>query len=206
MEEPGGHLGTAAPVLVSCPPLLALLLPFRVKNKPECSTKGQWAQRPPVCCWLSRLGSGAAPAAGAHRPPARQLPKVPPPLLSLSCATLGMPRMGLSWDVNSGVAVLMVQALWALGWHILCGDRGFGSGCDSLECCLLCNGCWVVLLPPLMNFWALRAGMRNCVFRMGFGERVSLLGGCGASSCPSSRQHFSLEVSQNAHNPNLNIV
>lgn len=117
-----------------------------------------------------------------------------------------MPRVGLSWDVNSRVAVLMVQALQALGWHIACGDGGFGSGCDSLECCLLCNGCWVVLLPPLMNFWALRAEMRNYVFRMGFGERVSLLGGCSASSSPSSRQHFSLEVSQNAHNPNLNIV
>lgn len=48
--------------------------------------------------------------------------------------------------------------------------------------------------------------MRNYVFRMGFGERVSLLGGCGASSSPSSHQHFSLEVSQNAHNQNLNTV
>lgn len=100
----------------------------------------------------------------------------------------------------------MAQALLPLRWHISCGDSGFGSGCHSLECWLLGNSCWVVLLPPLMNFWALRAGMRNYVFRMGFGERVSLLGGCGASSSPSSHQHFSLEVSQNAHNQNLNTV
>lgn len=108
-----------------------------------------------MCCQHGWLGSGAAPAAGAHRLPIRQLPKFPPPLLSLGCATLGIPRMGLSWDINSSVAVLTVQALWALGWHISCGDRGFGSGCDSLECCLLGNGCWVVLLPPLMYFCTL---------------------------------------------------
>lgn len=102
--------------------------------------------------------------------------------------------------------MLMAQALRALGWHISCGDRGFGSACHSLQCCLLGNGCWVVLLSPLMNFWALRAGMRNYVLRMGFGERVSLLSGCGASSSSSSHQHFSLEVSQYAHNQNLNTV
>lgn len=79
-----------------------------------------------MCCQHSQLGSGAAPAAGAHLPPIRQLPKFPPPLLSLGCATLGMPRMGLSWGhqfkcgcadsagtVGSGMAHLVWgQRLW----------------------------------------------------------------------------------------------
>lgn len=57
-------------------------------------------------CQLSRLGSGAAPAAGAHLLPARQLPKFPTPLLSLGCATLGMAKDGaeLGHEFKSGCA------------------------------------------------------------------------------------------------------
>lgn len=63
----------------------------------------------------------------------------------------------------------------ALGWHVFQGDGGIGSSSDSLECCLLSNGCWVVLLSSLMKLWALGAWMGNYVFKMGFGERMSLL-------------------------------
>ena len=97
------------------PPASGFPAAVQSENKPKCSTKGQQAQRPPACCRLSRTGSGTAPAARAYPPPAGRLPKFPPPLPSLGCASLGMLRMGLSWDVSSGVAVLMEEALWALG-------------------------------------------------------------------------------------------
>lgn len=81
--------------------------------------------------------------------------------------------MGLSWGINSRVAVLMAQALWALEWHISYGDRGFGSGCVSLECCLLCSCCWVVLLP-LNEFLGLQSWDEELYVQDGFwGKGVS---------------------------------
>lgn len=160
-----------------------------------------------MCCRLSQLGSGAAPAAGAHLPPTGSCSNSPhlsclPPLLRHFGDAKDGAELGCRFKRGCAGGTSTVGSGMA---HLTWGQR-FGSGCDFLQCCLLGNSCWVVLLPPLMNFWALRARMRNCVFRMRFGERVSLLGGCGASSSPSSHQHFSLEVSQNAHNQNLNTV
>lgn len=146
------------------------------KSKPKCSTKGHQAQRPPVCCRLSQPDSGTALAAIVHHLPAGRLPKCPPPLPSLGCASPGMPRTGLSWDGSWGVALPMVGALRAPGCHIFWGDGGFGSGCNSLVCRLLSNDCCVVLLSSLMKLWALRAGMGNYVFKMGLGETMSFLG------------------------------
>lgn len=116
------------------------------------------------------------PATGAYPLLAGRLPKFLPPHPSLDFASLGMLRMGLSWDVSSGLALLMEEVLRALGWHVSWGDRGFGSRCDAPECCLLSDGSWVVLLSSLMKLWALRAGMGNCAFQMGFGEGMCLLG------------------------------
>lgn len=63
-------------------------------------------------------GSGRAPVVSAYPPAAGRLPRFPPPRLSLGHASRWMPRMGLIWDVSSGVAVLMEEAPCALGWHI----------------------------------------------------------------------------------------
>lgn len=103
-----------------------------------------------------------------------------------------MLRTGQSWNVSLEVDVLTEEAL---GWHVSWGDGGFGSGFSCplqfAECCLLSNGCWVVLLSSLMKLQALGARMGNCVFKVGYGECVSLLGkivmlpvALGAASVP----------------------
>lgn len=120
-----------------------------------------------------------------------------------------IPGLHLSWDAEDWAE--LGQKLGGgstdAGEHISHGDGGLGSGCDSLECCLLFNGCWVVLLSSLIKLWALRAGMGNRVLRMGFGERISPLSefamlpvapGAGSVSPPGAPQ--------NVHNPNVNVV
>lgn len=77
-----------------------------------------------MCCQLSRLGCGAAPAAGAHLLPARQLPKFPTRPLSLGCATLVMAKdeAELGHEFRSGCADGTGTAGSGLA-HLLWGQR-----------------------------------------------------------------------------------